>query len=171
MGFIFFTIYLRPQTRISASQWIYQNIPSQSKILTEHWDDGLPISLPPYSPSDYEIEQLTVYEADNQEKVNYYAEKLFQADYLVINSRRLYGTLMLLPKKYPLTSKYYQLLFSGQLGYTQRAQFTAYPSLLGIEINDDQSEETFQVYDHPKVLIFENTDRLDKEDLNKILAL
>lgn len=170
-GLSFFTIYLRPQTRISASQWIYQNIPAQSKILTEHWDDGLPISLPPYSPSDYEIEQLTVYEADNQEKLNYYAEKLSQADYLVINSRRLYGTLILLTEKYPLTSRYYQLLFSGQLGYTQRAQFTAYPSLLGIEINDDQSEETFQVYDHPKVLIFGNTGHLNKEDLNKILAL
>jgi len=170
-GLSFFTIYLRPQTRISASQWIYQNIPNQSKILTEHWDDGLPISLPPYSPSDYEIEQLTVYEPDNQKKVNYYVEKLNQADYLIINSRRLYGTLMFLPEKYPLTSRYYQLLFSGQLGYTQIVRFTSYPSLLGIEINDDQSEETFQVYDHPKVLIFENTGRLDKEDLNKILAL
>ena len=78
---------------------------------------------------------------------------------------------MFLPEKYPLTSRYYQLLFSGQLGYTQIVRFTSYPSLLGIEINDDQSEETFQVYDHPKVLIFENTGRLDKEDLNKILAL
>ncbi len=168
-GLSFFTIYLRPQTRITASQWIYQNIPAQAKILTEHWDDGLPISLPPYSPSDYKIEQLTIYEPDNQEKINYYAEKLSQADYLIINSRRLYGTLMFLPEKYPLTSHYYQLLFEGRLGYQKIAEFSSYPNLLGWVINDDRSEETFQVYDHPKVIIFQNKNYFNTDEIRQIL--
>lgn len=161
----FFSIYTRESTRITASRWIYQNIPRKAKILREHWDDGLPISLPPNHPSQYQIEALTIYEPDNEAKIHYYAEKLAEGDYIIINSRRLYGTLMYLPEKYSITSRYYQLLFSGKLGYTKVAQFTSYPSLLGIEINDDKSEETFQVYDHPKVLIFKNISRFTKEAL------
>jgi len=103
----FSSIYFKESTRITASKWVYENIKEGSKILIEHWDDGLPLDLKTGKhPSLYQIEQLTIYEADNQEKVNYYAEKLSQADYLIINSRRLYGTLMFLEEKYPLTSQY-----------------------------------------------------------------
>jgi len=165
----FFKIYLSESTRIIASRWIYKNLPQQSKILTEHWDDGLPISLTPNFPQKYRIESLTIYEPDNLTKLNYYAEKLATADYLIINSRRLYGTLMFLPEKYPLTSRYYQLLFRGNLGYQKIAEFTSYPKLLFWEINDDSSEETFQVYDHPKVIIFQNRLQYSKEQLKAIL--
>lgn len=167
----FFSIYTKEPTRITASRWIYQNIPPEDKILTEHWDDGLPLPLPgPKDPSEYKTEALTIYEPDNQEKIRYYAQKLSGADYLVISSRRLYGTLMYLPEKYPITSRYYRLLFNGQLGYQKVAQFAVYPSLLGLEINDDGSEETFQVYEHPKVMIFQNRQHLSEEVLIQKLA-
>jgi hypothetical protein len=165
----FFSIYTRESTRITASRWVYQNIPTGAKILTEHWDDSLPISFNNHDSSEYQTEQLTIYEPDNERKVNYYAEKLSKANYLIINSRRLYGTLMYLPEKYPITSRYYRLLFTESLGFKKVAEFTSYPSLLGFEINDDKSEETFQVYDHPKVLIFQNTSQFDKKYLSEIL--
>jgi len=171
-GVSFFSIYLKESTRITASKWIYENIKEESKILTEHWDDGLPLDLKGGKhPSLYQIEQLTIYEADNQEKVNYYAEKLSQADYLVINSRRLYGTLMFLEEKYPLTSRYYHLLFSEKLDYNKVAEFSVYPSLFNLEIKDDKSEETFQVYDHPKVIIFENQKQFSQEEIKNILNI
>ena len=165
----FFSIYTRPSTRLSASAWLYENVSPGAKILNEHWDDGLPVRLGSHHPSEYEIEQLTIYEPDNDLKLNYYAQKLSQADLMIINSRRLYGTLMYLEEKYPLTSRYYHLLFSGQLGYKKVAQFTSSPTLFGLKINDDQSEETFQVYDHPKVIILQNMARFDKETLKEIL--
>lgn len=165
----FFSIYTRPSTRITASKWIYQNIPRESKILTEHWDDGLPIDYSDTHHNWYQIKQLTIYESDNFQKVNYYAQELSQADYIIINSRRLYGTLIYLPEKYPITSRYYKLLFSGQLGYQKIAEFSSYPSLLGITVNDDSSEETFQVYEHPKVIILVNRQRLNQEQLKFIL--
>jgi 4-amino-4-deoxy-L-arabinose transferase-like glycosyltransferase len=168
-GLSFFTVYLRPQTRIIASEWVYQNIPISAKILTEHWDDGLPINIPPYISADYKSEQLTIYEPDNEKKINYYADKLSEADYLILNSRRLYGTLMFLPEKYPLTSRYYQLLFNDKLGYQKVAEFTSYPHFLSWEINDDQSEETFQVYDHPKVIIFQNKNYFSADQIKEIL--
>jgi len=165
----FFSIYTRPQTRISASQWIYANIPAGSRIYTEHWDDGLPVSSSIFSASQYQSEALTIYDPDNDEKLSYYATKLANGQYIVINSRRLYGTLLRLTKEYPLTSQYYQLLFKGKLGYKQVAQFSSYPQILGISINDDASEETFQVYDHPKVLIFRNIDHLSNSEIKDLL--
>lgn len=152
----FFSIYTREQTRITASKWIYSNIPFESKILGEHWDDGLPLSIPPFTEEKYRRELLTIYEPDNQSKINYYAAQLSTADYIIINSRRLYGTLMYLPDKYPVTSRYYKLLFDEKLGYKKAAEFSSYPSLFGITINDDGSEESFQVFEHPKVIIFKN---------------
>lgn len=166
----FFSIYTREQTRITASKWIYQNIPVGSVIYGEHWDDGLPIPLPDLNPNQYQGEALTIYDSDNEAKLSYYAQKLSSGDYIILSSRRLYGTLINLPDKYPLTSRYYQSLFSGQLGYQKVAEFTSYPSFLGIEVNDDASEETFQIYEHPKVIIFKNTSRLPSEQINSILA-
>lgn len=164
----FFSIYTRKQTRIVASEWIYKNIPTNSKILGEHWDDGLPIAVGSFFPNAYNIEQLTIYEPDNQNKINYYAKKLSTADYIIINSRRLYGTLINLSDKYPITSKYYKLLFANKLGYEKVAEFSSYPKIFGIEINDDQSEETFQVYDHPKVMVFKNGKKLNFAEISKL---
>lgn len=168
-AFAFFSIYTKEQTRITASKWIYQNIPTGSKILGEHWDDGLPIPINSSNPSFYNIEQLTIYEPDNQNKINYYAEKLSATDYIVLNSRRLYGTLINLPDKYPITSKYYKLLFNGGLGYEKIAEFKSYPSIFGFEINDDSSEETFQVYDHPKATIFKNHSKYSSQAISELL--
>ncbi|OGH04525.1 MAG: hypothetical protein A2W22_05365 [Candidatus Levybacteria bacterium RBG_16_35_11] len=165
----FFSIYINPQTRISASTWIYNNIPAGSRLLNEHWDDGLPLPLGRFNPSQYSITALTIYEPDNSEKVNYLSTNLANSDYIVLNSRRLYGTLIHLTEKYPITSKYYKLLFSEKLGYKKMAEFSSYPSLFGITINDDSSEETFQVYDHPKALIFKNEKRLSASDISYLL--
>ncbi|KKR76772.1 MAG: Tetratricopeptide [Candidatus Levybacteria bacterium GW2011_GWA2_40_8] len=165
----FFSIYTRGQTRITASRWIYENINPGSNILTEHWDDGLPVTISSNNPGEYRTEQLAIYDEDNENKINYYADNLSQGDFIVINSRRLYATLIRLNDKYPITQRYYKLLFSGKLGYEKVAEFSSYPKVLGFEINDDRSEETFQVYDHPKVMIFGNTKRLDKDTIYQII--
>lgn len=167
----FFSIYTREQTRITASKWIYGNIPQRSYILGEHWDDGLPLPLNGQNPGQYKIEQLTIYDPETKEKLDYYAQKLSEADYIILNSRRLYGTLIKMPKKYPLTSKYYQLLFASKLGYEKVAEFSSYPQILGWKINDDLSEETLQVFDHPKAQIFKKTAQVSKEEYLKLLKL
>lgn len=165
----FLSIYQKEFTRILASKWIYQNIPPGAKIYTEHWDDGLPLELPPHHPSQYQSEQLTIYEPDNQQKLNYFATKLAQGDYLVLCTRRLWGTLIHRQDKYPLTSKYYKMLFNGSLDYTMVAKFSSSPRFFRWEINDDGAEETFQVYDHPTVLIFKNNHRLNSGDYQNLL--
>lgn len=65
-----------------------------------------------------------------------------------------------LRERYPLLNQYYDDLFSGQLGFTEVARFTAYPeiALFGfplIQFPDEQAEETWSVFDHPVVRIYQ----------------
>jgi len=167
----FMSIYTTEQTRITASKWIYQNIPPKAGILEEHWNDILPISLSPNNPTYTNIQLATIYDPDTPEKILYYGQMLSRADYIVISTRRLYGTLRNLPKNYPITSNYYHLLFEGKLGYQKVAEFSSYPTFLGFKINDDASEETFQVFDHPKVIIFQNQKHFSEKEIEQLLQL
>ena len=56
--------------------------------------------------------------------------------------------------RYPLTIHYYQLLFSGQLGFHLAAQFQNHPNLFGITLDDSNADESYSVFDHPTVRIF-----------------
>lgn len=160
----FLSIYLKPHTRVVATQWISDNIPAGSIILREHWDDGLPLGY----HDEFTLEELSLYDSDNNPdkwpKIN---QQLKQSDYVVIASNRLYTPLQKLtncsqlPRHqcYLKTAKYYQDLFSDKLGYTKVAEFASYPSFFGITINDQSADESFTVYDHPKVLIFKKNDK------------
>jgi len=160
--FAFINIYNAPNTRVSATKWINQNIPEGSTILREHWDDGLPLGY-----GNYNLVDLPLYDSDDiHTKWPSIYNHLSSADYLIIASNRLYVPLQKLtdcnnlPQGYcyTKTAKYYQDLFSGELGYTKVTEFTSYPSFLGLEINDQSADESFTVYDHPKVMIFKKND-------------
>ncbi|HKG25282.1 MAG TPA: DUF2298 domain-containing protein [Thermomicrobiales bacterium] len=153
----FVGIYGRPVTRVAASEWIFNNVPAGSYILTEHWDDGIPMGLPGYDMGDYPGEQLELYNHDDQEKLDKLLDQLDKGDYIAITSNRLYKSIPRLPERYPMTTEYYRMLFSGDLGFKLIKTFTSRPSIFGVELNDDNAEEAFTVYDHPKVLIFQKT--------------
>ena len=148
------SIYTNPHTRVEASRWIIKNIPAQSVILSEYWDDALPV----FGFENYKIIQLSVFDPDSFEKWEKMNSSLFQGNYLILSSNRGWGSIPLLREEYPLTTKFYEDLFAGKLAYKKIAEFTSYPSLkyLGIPITlpDTSAEEAFSVYDHPTVYIF-----------------
>lgn len=157
----FLSIYSKPNTRTTASEWINQNIPAGSSLAVEHWDDRLPT----FGGEKYHFLEMPMYENDfsdtKWEKVN---SNLKKADYLILASNRLYVPLQKLADCqkykvcYPKTAQYYQDLFSENLGFNKVAEFSAYPMLeIGnrkLEINDSSADESFTVYDHPKIIIF-----------------
>jgi YYY domain-containing protein len=158
----FSTIYSYTNSRITATRWIYQNIPPGSTLANEHWDDWLPIGgvdgKTAYGDSGvYQSVEMANYDDDTPEKLDKMVDNLSKADYLVLSSNRLYASIPRLPMRYPLTSRYYQLLFSGDLGFERIAEFTSYPRLFGLKIPDQSAEESFSVYDHPRVQIFKKT--------------
>lgn len=150
----YFSVFSSPHTRIVASQWIYQNLPGTSTILHEHWDDQLPSSLPGYV-NNFNFLEVKSYDQDTKEKFTELTNQLDQGDFYIISSRRVYGSILNNPQKYPLMSVFYSELFAGKLNYKLVKTFSSYPRFGNLVINDDSSEETFQVYDHPTVYIFQ----------------
>lgn len=177
----FMSIYTRPHSRVTASFWIYQNIPPGAVLSTEPWDDALPLNLSPHTYNIYNLVELPLVGPDSEEKWSLIRNKLEQIDYIIITSNRLYGSVNRIPKLYPETTNYYQKLFDGSLGFQKIAEFASRPNLNlpfinlcltlpgdygtvakkiqecnlpGITIVDDYIDEASTVYDHPKVLIF-----------------
>ena len=184
-GLSYSGIYADRHPAVRASDWIQNNVPPRSVILKEHWEEGLP------GLYDYKVEELPIYEPDRPAKLREMSELLSRADYMTVYSNRLYGTVARLPERYPVSREYYRQLFSGGLGYTLATHFTSYPNLFGVgfvdetfnrpdlpppgdlsrvrphpvPINLGYADESFSVYDHPKVLIFRNMDRLDADEI------
>jgi hypothetical protein len=156
----FLSIYSRPHIRVTASDWMINNIPVGSLILREHWDDGMPL----YGGERFVSEELKLYEADTDLKWQEINGQLARADYIVIASNRLYTPLQKLTdceklpvdRCYKRTAQYYQKLFAGNLGFTKVAEFSSYPTipLINIPLDDQAADESFTVYDHPKIMIF-----------------
>lgn len=153
-------IYSQPFTRAEASRWIYAHIPAGTALGAEHWDDTLPLSLPgtPGQES-YRIIDLPWYEAENEEKRQLVATRLDEAEYLVLASDKLYGSIPRTPWRYPMAGEYYRALFDGRLGFDLVAEFRGRMNLLGWKFPTDAAEEAFSVYDHPRVMIFKKSPR------------
>ena len=236
-------VYGQKHTAVRASVWLhavaprlYGSVPPKEPlVLKEHWEESLPRLR-----SDFEYYDLPMYEPDRSAKTALIADMLAEADFLVFFSNRLYGTIPRLPERYPITTEYYRLLFSEQLGYTLAHVQTSYPELFSVGFVDDTlsrpnlpapwrlqtrilpfherldhvlekvrrlyreqfgtpgipgspglpgtdlppppeirgvtplvplnlgyADESFSVYDHPKVLIFANTGRLDSAEIRR----
>ncbi|HPT65701.1 MAG TPA: glycosyltransferase family 39 protein [Candidatus Woesebacteria bacterium] len=152
----FISIYFKDHTRIAASKWIYQNIPSGSVLATEYWDDSLPLSVGKNSLYSYQYQNLDIASQDSPQKINKLKQQLEKTDFVILSSGRFYLTIPKNSDIYPLTTKYYQSLFDGSLGFIKVAEFNSYPVF-----NDTSAEEAFTVYDHPKVIIFQKTSNFD----------
>jgi len=160
----FVSIYSRPHSRVEASYWINQQISPGSVLAVEHWDDSLPL----FGGEKFEFVSMPMYDPDTLgEKWQRVDENLSRADYIILSSNRLYTPLQKLSdcrlflRCFPKTADYYRDLFSGRLGFEKAAEFTSYPRLnfagIEIKINDQGSDESFTVYDHPRVVIFKKT--------------
>jgi YYY domain-containing protein len=167
----FLNVYRATISRVEASKWIGANLPKGSRLTSNEWDDGLPLSLPGVSPADYPGVRLKPYAQDNEQKVQEFVAGLDEADYVVESSNRVYATVPRIPARYPNMYLYYKYLFDGTLGFEKVAEFTNYPSIFGIEIPDQSSEESFTVYDHPKVTIWKKTDAYSHERAIELLNI
>lgn len=156
----FTNIYRNPSTRIAASNWIFENIPSEAVLANEHWDDGLPVWFDAEEIVYYNDRvELEVYGYDqvNSEKVQRLYDKLARTDYIFVSSTRASGSIGKQPETHPFAVSYYQNLADGSLGFELAKEITSYPSFLGIELSDESAEEAFWVYDHPTVKIYKKT--------------
>ncbi len=164
-GLALLNVYSQPNTRLQASLWMYHHLRPGSVLTYEQWDDPLPLVLNGYDLSMFtEAEYKTtsgqlasgldLYGDDTVQKAQQLASLLSAVDAITMSTDRLDKSIPRLPQRYPLTIHYYQLLFSGQLGFHLAAQFDNYPHLFGITLNDRGADESYSVFDHPTCRIF-----------------
>lgn len=127
--FLFLSIYTKPHTRIQASEWIYQNITSNSTIANEYWDDALPLSLDYSSSSLYSNQNLHLYDSDTETKWQEINSILDNTDYIFLTSNRLWSSIPTVPNRYPIATKYYQDLFDGNSQFKKIIEFNSYPGI------------------------------------------
>ncbi len=182
----FMSIYSGPHPGQAASDWLAENAEPGSRVVQEHWEEGIP-----HRPGiTFVHERLPLYNPDGNgvPKFTDITEILENSDYMVLYSNRLWGTIPRLPERYPISTDYYERLFDGSLGYELVFADTRPVESLGVTYREDQfarvsfepptgfeqptgnlltiapgwADESFSVYDHPQVLIFENRGRLDR---------
>jgi YYY domain-containing protein len=167
----FLAVYRGPHTSVAASDWVYRNLPEGATLVTQHWDEGFPLPLAGRGePGRYRVVDFPFYEPDDDGKRDALARALAGADAVVLPTRRILGAVTRAPARFPMTNAFYQRLFAGRLGFTLVHEQSARPRLGPIEFADELADESLSVYDHPKVLVFRNVDRLSQEEIERRLA-
>ncbi len=191
----FSSIYSRPHTAVAASEWINANVPFDASIINggSYWDERIP------DLGRYDVWTFPAYHPDaDRSKIPDLVDRLSSSDYVVFYSNRAYGSVARLPEEYPQSSAFLRLLFAGDLGYRLERSFSSYPALAGFELRDDPygraglapparvedgrnaaalnsglnlgyADENVIGYDHPRVLVFRNVDRLSTGEIRSLI--
>jgi YYY domain-containing protein len=145
----------------------YENCNSRASMYALHQSYDLAMSYP----------------VDEQLKYENMVDGLDVGDYLAITSNRFYDTETRNPARWPMTTAYYRALFNGELGYELVASFSESYELGFLSVDDQhlpiydspawlnelESDEAFNVYDHPTVFIFRKTADYDPAMVRSIL--
>ena len=149
------SIYGRPHTRLEASKWIVTNIAPGTVTANETlWDEGLPLSWLDSGTGNLEGLLLDTYAGDTVDKREKMLEVLNRSDWIFISSGRSWQNIPRWPAKWPMMSRFYYALWSGELGFEHAREFTSYPQLGPLQFPDDEAEEALSVYDHPRVILW-----------------
>ena len=151
---MFFHIYLIPHTSITASHWIAEHIPAHAVIITEDWNSIINFESRALYPYGYDIRRINFYDAETPQKLATIADAFKQSDYLISESPKIKNTIHRVRADFPSTEAFYEDLASGKLGFTKVVEFTSYPQLGPLLINDESAEETWYDFDHPTVTIY-----------------
>jgi hypothetical protein len=164
-GIVFSSIYFRPDIRLLASEWIIKNLPPGARVLSEGGNViDLPIQLT--DPSRLLVTNFDFYRLDEDPQLfPRLMDSLNENDFILVPSRRLFANHSRLPQKYPLTARYFQLLFSGQLGFEPIKTFFPFGSSL---LSDESAEETWSVFDHPVIRVFQKKVSLTRRQYEEL---
>jgi 4-amino-4-deoxy-L-arabinose transferase-like glycosyltransferase len=179
----YLNIYRQADVRIQASRWIFENIPRGATVAynishaTPLLDDmffhpqffdnyTVGFGHDEYVKKDYYTLKALNFFTYASRSLNpperfrkYIRERLSDADYIVMSDEHS-EQFAFRPGEYPAVVKFFRRLYTERLGFRLVKTFAVQPAFLGRTIDDDRSELTFRLFDHPKVRVFQrNTPR------------
>jgi YYY domain-containing protein len=127
--------------------------------------------------------KLQVYYDETPYKRDIFQRALDNTEYLIISTNRRYDSQSRIPYRWPMTMRYYDALFSGELGFELVQTFESTFELGSLKVSDQylptynapewlnefEAEEAFHVYDHPTVFIFRKTAGYSSERTSTLL--
>jgi hypothetical protein len=169
-------VFTAPDSRLAAANYMMRRVPAGTPVLVEPSQNMVPFGSyldatdfsrdymlrGEFAARDdyYRLISLDTYvylygrHASEDEKRNYIASRLSQANYIVMDDTFLQFYQHLPMSEHAAVKTYYDDLFAGRLGFELMRTFKVYPSVFGVQINDDAAELTFRLFDHPRVFIF-----------------
>jgi YYY domain-containing protein len=187
----FMSVYSGQHPLNEVSNWLEENARRGSKVVQEHWEEGIPgvqgLNM---------RERAALYNDEQPKKFTELTELLAGSGYFVLLSNRLYATIPRLPERYPVTSTFYEKMFSGELGFEMAYSNGRYVGGLGVDYYEDPfarldfgppegfeppsgglftanfgwADESFSVYEHPQTFVFKNVDRLSAVEMMDVIG-
>lgn len=177
----YLNIYRSQDARLAASAYLMERLPAGASILVEPSHNIPPTGEYLASPDfhgDYVLWGADTERTDHfrlialdtyrylydpgpsdEEKRAYIERRLAMADYIVMDDTYLQFYAPLSRERHGAVKDYYDRLFSGRTDFQLLETFKVYPSLFGVEIDDDAAELSFRLFDHPRVFVFMRTRR------------
>jgi 4-amino-4-deoxy-L-arabinose transferase-like glycosyltransferase len=173
----YLNIYKQDDVRIQASRWLHANIPQGSTVLINisyatpllgemffhpQFYDSYTVGFGQdyYVKEDfYTIKVLNLFtyasaSLNPPDKFRKYVrERLENTDYIIMSDEHS-EQYSFRGREYPGVVQFFHRLYTEKLGFRLVKTFETRPAFLGIPVNDDHSELSFRLFDHPKVRIF-----------------
>jgi YYY domain-containing protein len=162
-------------------------------FVDEDWDEGIPFNLDGFD-ANWQFDRvaatrMNIEWPDVEEKRQMLIDNLARTDYVIIQSQRRIWSVCRMPAVYPMTMEYYRALFDGRLGFELVAVFQhpftfgplqisdlagtvswgAEPELPMFNLSPFAAEESFTVYDHAPVWIFQKRADYSQSNVEVIL--
>lgn len=165
--FFFDLVYNQPDIRWQFSSWAKENVPQNSIILSE---SGNVVNLP--INTNHQVINFDFYKLEEEENLKFLCQNLDRADYILIPSRRVFANHK--EDKFPNTANYYQKLFSGQLGFSLVKTFSPtsryHLANLYCQESETGAEETWTVFDHPTIRLYQKIKPSSAEEYCQFLT-
>lgn len=160
-GLNFLRLYTAPDIRQTASNWLVENIPASTRVLSEA---GNVVNLP-MANHQLLVTNFDFYNLDaNPQLPSQLATEISQSDYLLVPSRRIFKNQQ--NSSFPISNNYYTNLFNGRLGFIEIKEFS---NAVDWPLSAENAEETYSVFDHPTIRIYKKFKDLTVDQISLLL--
>ena len=162
--------------RLIATEWMRALPPGTAIGFETDWDEALPVLQTPPGvdwrpqPGPFTAVSLRLTDPETPDTPARLAEALAQVDYLAISSGRQIEVMPRLPDRFPTVARYYHALLANELCFERVLHLDRGFPLPLLRLDDRFAQESWRVYDHPIVQIWQKQPCFDRNRAEDVLS-